>query len=69
MCINAVENENRENILKMNQQQLDKIKGLISSRVLDKDKCDGHLRNYIMFVGKFASDGSFTELEEVFLDD
>lgn len=64
-----VENENRENILKMNQQQLDKIKGLISSRVLDKDKCDGHLRNYIMFVGKFASDGSFTELEEVFLDD
>lgn len=64
-----VENENRENILKMNQQQLDKIKGLISSRVLDKDKCDGHFRNYIMFVGKFASDGSFTELEEVFLDD
>lgn len=64
-----VENENHENILKMNQQQLDKIKGLISSRVLDKDKCDGHLRNYIMFVGKFASDGSFTELEEVFLDD
>lgn len=64
-----VENENRENILKMNQQQLDKIKGLISSRVLDKDKCDGHFRNYIMFVGKFASDDSFTELEEVFLDD
>lgn len=64
-----VENENRDNVLTMDQHQLDKIKGLITSRVFDQDKCDGHFRNYIMFVGKFASDGSFTELEEIFLDD
>ena len=64
-----VENNNNNAVLKMNQQQLDNIKGLIASHVADKDKCDGHAKNFIMFIGTLTESGDFTELEEVFLDD
>ena len=65
----VVENDNHSKGLVMSKTQLDKIRNLINTNVADKDKCDGHGRNYIFFVGKQAPGNTFTEVEEIFLDD
>lgn len=64
-----VENDAKSKELVMSQEQLDEIRNLIETNVADKDKCDGHGRNYIFFVGTRAPDNTFTEVEEIFLDD
>ena len=65
----VVENDNRTTTLKLTQAQLDKLRSLIVSSVADKDKCDGHNRNYIMFIGKLIQGDNFSETEEIYLDD
>ena len=65
----VVENDNRTTTLKLTQAQLDKLRNLIVSSVADKDKCDGHVRNYIMFIGKLIQGDNFSETEEIYLDD
>ncbi len=65
----VVENDDKTTTLKLTKAQLDKLRSLIVSSVADKDKCDGHVRNFIMFVGTLTPYDDFSETEEIYLDD